>query len=122
MPNIMKFLFHLSKQKDKKLITIPKIINITDNLLANNMIRNGSIISLVELAFEIFFIQKISSSTISSPLSMTSSKNAVGGNTGVAATEMAPIESAELQIKDLSTQKEVVFSMLMKFMNYYDVR
>lgn len=109
----MKFLFHLSKQKDKKIITIPKIINITDNLLANNMTRNGSIISLVELAYEIFLIQRISSSpSISSCSSATSS---IG-------TAMILPESEELQIKDLSTQREVVFSMLMKFMNYYDVR
>lgn len=115
MPNIMKFLFHLSKQKDKKIITIPKIINITDNLLANNMIRNGSINSLVELAYEIFFMQRI----LPPPPSSSASSSLATSPTG---TTTIISESEELQIKDLSTQREVVFSMLMKFVNYYDVR
>lgn len=90
--NIMKFLFHLSKQKDKKIITIPKIINITDNLLANNNIRSCSVLSLVELAYELFF------------------------------NENVILDTTELYTKELNTQKEVVFSMLIKFLDYFQIQ
>ncbi|KAG4067967.1 hypothetical protein HA402_010653 [Bradysia odoriphaga] len=53
VPSIIKFLFCLTKEKDRKLITIPKIINITDTLLAND-VRSGSR-ALNELAFKFFF-------------------------------------------------------------------
>lgn len=46
-------MFCLSKEKDRKLITIPKIINITDTLLAND-VKSGSR-ALNELAFKFFF-------------------------------------------------------------------
>lgn len=91
--NIMKFLFHLSKQKDKKIITIPKIINITDNLLANNNIRCCSVLSLVELAYELFFNENI-----------------------------ILLDTTELYTKELNTQKEVVFSMLIKFLDDFQIQ
>lgn len=91
--NIMKFLFHLTKQKDKKIITIPKIINIADNLLANNNIRNCSVLSLVELAYELFFNENI-----------------------------ILLDRTELYTKELNTQKEVVFSMLIKFLDYFQIQ
>lgn len=53
VPSIIKFLFCLTKEKDRKLITIPKIINITDTLLAND-VKSGSR-ALNELAFKFFF-------------------------------------------------------------------
>lgn len=102
IPSIMRFLFSLTRQKEKKMMTIPKVINITDNLLANNAIRNGSIVSLVELAYEIFFNQKINRSM------MVPSPGAGG-------------EPEQTQIKDLNTQKEVVSSMLVKFLDYPEV-
>lgn len=53
VPSIVKFLFCLTKEKERKLITIPKIINITDTLLAND-VKSGST-ALNELAFKFFF-------------------------------------------------------------------
>lgn len=45
----------LTKQCDRKLISIPKIISITNNLFTNNALRECSVIALRELAFEMFF-------------------------------------------------------------------
>lgn len=57
VPSIIKFLFCLTKEKDRKLITIPKIINITDTLLAND-VKSGSR-ALNELAFKFFFDESV---------------------------------------------------------------
>lgn len=57
VPSIVKFLFCLTKEKDRKLITIPKIINITDTLLAND-VKSGST-ALNELAFKFFFDESV---------------------------------------------------------------
>lgn len=106
VPNVIKFLFHLTKQKDKKLITIPKIINITDTLLANNQIINCSAKALKELAFEFFFQQNIAPFSYDqqqSPSSPTKDPN------------------VDLNKRELNTQKEVAFSMLLKFVDVSEV-
>uniref|UniRef100_A0A6B2E671 Huntingtin n=1 Tax=Phlebotomus kandelakii TaxID=1109342 RepID=A0A6B2E671_9DIPT len=87
--SIYKFLFHLCKSKDKKIITIPKIINITDNLLANSGIRTCSIRALVELGHELFF---------NAPPTSTGGKS------------------------EWNTEKEVVFTMMLKFLDYAQVQ
>ncbi|GAB0090643.1 huntingtin [Sergentomyia squamirostris] len=93
--SIYKFLFHLCKQsKEKKLITIPKIINITDNLLANSTIRKCSIRALVELGHELFF----------------------GADTLV--RSVGVVESGG----EWNTEKEVVFTMMLKFLDYTEVQ
>ncbi|XP_055525151.1 huntingtin [Wyeomyia smithii] len=85
---IVKFLFLLSQSKDRsKIVTIPKIINICDNLLANGMIRGVAIASLQALALEIFFLNRL-------PL---------------------PEQENEVLLSELATQKEVVLNMIMKF-------
>jgi hypothetical protein len=93
VPQIIKFLFHLSKQKEQKLITIPKIINLTDNILANSSIRKCAVLTLCELAYEIFFNQKLNVS-----------------------------ENAEMYEREMDTQKEVIISMMMKFLDDDEVR
>lgn len=93
-PSIIKFLFYLSKQTEKKLITIPKIINITDTLLANNTIINCGTQALNELAYEFFFNQ----------IPLINTPNII-----------------ELNTKEINTQKEVAFSMLIKFINEIEV-
>lgn len=71
-------------------MSIPKIINITDNLLANSITKNGSIEALHQLAYEIYFPRHIDND---------------------------PNEESVQNSKELNTQKEVVFSMLLKFID-----
>lgn len=90
--SIFRFLFHLCKQsKEKKIITIPKIINITDNLLANSNIRVCSIRALVELGHELFF-------------NCSQSPPNQGGK------------------GEWNTEREVVFTMMLKFLDYAQVQ
>lgn len=91
-PKIIAFLFNLAKQKESPQMTIPKIINITDTLLANSITKNGSIEALCQLAYEINFSKCIS--------------------THIAQEDRSVILLNE---KESNTQKEVVFSMLLKF-------
>lgn len=93
-PKIIKFLFYLAKQKENPQMTIPKIINITDNLLANSITKNGSVEALYQLAFEIYFPRTLDSE---------------------------PNESQQ-SAKELNTQKEVVFSMLLKFIESIEIK
>lgn len=72
-------------------MTIPKIINITDTLLANSITKNGSIEALCQLAYEINFRESI--------------------NTDAQVDRSVIL----LNEKESNTQKEVVFSMLLKF-------
>lgn len=89
IPHIIKFLFYLSKQKENTLVTIPKIINVTDTLLANSVTKNGCIEALRELAYEFYVRQSIGDADDDS---------------------LTPAAA-----KELNTQKEVAFSMLLKF-------
>lgn len=73
-------------------MTIPKIINITDNLLANSITNNGSIEALCQLTHEIYF-----------PLNIQDGDS-----------DENIVETSE---NELYTQKEVVFSMLLKFID-----
>lgn len=101
VPSTFRFLFLLSRLKDKKLISIPKIINLCDNLLANRSVVPSGTLALKELAVEFFFkhSEKISMSEIFT----------------LTAEEM-------LAQKDCSTQKEVAFSMLVKFLDDIEVQ
>lgn len=96
VPSIIEFLISLTKQKDKKLITIPKIIHIIDNLLAttNDQLRNCGVKSLNVLSLELFFKNQKLHYDVKHPPTP---------------------ESLELFNKEINTQKEVVLSMLMKF-------
>lgn len=93
-PKVVKFLFYLAKQKEKPQMSVPKIINITDNLLANSITNNGSIEALYQLALEIYFPRYIENDT----------------------------DGQQYTIKELNTQKEVVFSMLLKFIDCLKVK
>ncbi|KAL1376706.1 hypothetical protein pipiens_004323 [Culex pipiens pipiens] len=56
---IIKFLILLPHTKERsKVVDIPKIINICDNMLANGLIRDTAIASLQVLAHEIFFLNR----------------------------------------------------------------
>jgi hypothetical protein len=96
VPQIIKFLFQLTKQKDHKVITIPKIINLTDTILANSSIRQCAMLTLCELAFNIFFDYQL--------------------------PEPIAEANANQHERDMNTQKEVVISMMMKFLDDNEVR
>lgn len=86
----MRFLLSLSQN-----VTVPKIINITDNLLANNAQVKCGTLALIELAYNFYFKDVVADTN-----SMTEVHNKV----------------------EMITQKEVAFSMLMKFMEDVQVR
>uniref|UniRef100_A0A182M0T8 Huntingtin n=1 Tax=Anopheles culicifacies TaxID=139723 RepID=A0A182M0T8_9DIPT len=93
MRQVVRFLFQLSGLiREKPLVTIPKIINMCDNLLANNVIRRTAIASVQALSHEIFLLRLSRSS-------------------------MAP---KVLEAAECNTQKEVVLNMLMKFPDELD--
>ncbi|KFB36381.1 AGAP003681-PA-like protein [Anopheles sinensis] len=88
MRQVVRFLFQLTGLvREKPLVTIPKIINICDNLLANNTVRRTALASVQALSHEVFLLRPTGKS-------------------------LAPkvLEEAEC-----STQKEVVLNMLIKF-------
>lgn len=87
--NLIRFLFLLN---NKKLINNPKIIHITDNLLANPGIRECSLRALIQLSEELFFHR------------------------------MGMDGEGEEEDTESSTEKEFIFSILMKFLNYRDVQ
>uniref|UniRef100_A0A182YG60 Uncharacterized protein n=1 Tax=Anopheles stephensi TaxID=30069 RepID=A0A182YG60_ANOST len=94
MRQVVRFLFQLSGLvREKPLVTIPKIINICDNLLANNVIRRSAIASVQALTHEIFLLRLSRNSTVPKQV----------------------LEAAEC-----NTQKEVVLNMLMKFPDELD--
>ena len=98
-PKIVQFLICLTKVKDKKLLTIPKIINIIDNLLAttNVMVKNCGVQALMVLVMELFFRKNYIKPDDNHP------------------------EMHEAFYKEINTQREVVFSMMMKFLNYPEI-
>lgn len=96
-PKIIQFLIYLTKLKDKKLITIPKIINIIDNLLAmtNPIVKECGVESLLVLTTELFF-----------------KKIVVKGEP----------EVVEAMNKEINAQREVVISMMLKFCEHSSVQ
>lgn len=88
----------MAKQRERPQMTIPKIINITDTLLANSITNNGSIEALCQLAYEIYFASNTSSEIEEDRSILVTSE------------------------KESNTQKEVVFSMLLKFIGESMVR
>uniref|UniRef100_A0A182RZC5 Huntingtin n=1 Tax=Anopheles funestus TaxID=62324 RepID=A0A182RZC5_ANOFN len=93
MRQVVRFLFQLSGLvREKPLVTIPKIINMCDNLLANNVIRRTAIASVQALSHEIFLLR-------------------------LSRNSMVP---KVLEAAECNTQKEVVLNMLMKFPDELD--
>ncbi|KAL5284302.1 HTT family protein [Megaselia abdita] len=92
IPSIVRFLYKLTFQTDKKLMTIPKLLNIANNLLVNNSIKNANMLGIKTLSFEMF----------------------VDGG-GAAAHAARPTVAVEL-----NAQKEVLIGMLEKFIDSTD--
>jgi hypothetical protein len=96
-PILIQFLIYLTKLKEKKIITVPKIINIIDNLLAmsNPRVKDCGIEALFILTMEVFF-----------------KRNRITGD----------VETIEAAKKEINAQREVVVSMLLKFLYREDVQ
>ncbi|XP_055389254.1 protein PFC0760c isoform X2 [Condylostylus longicornis] len=129
--SIMRFLVNLARKNDKKLITIPKIINYTSSLLANNSIRKCSILALKGLAFELFFnempnrsnskLNKIASVIASTPTSISlksSDSNASLDSYNKSFLKNNSSFNFLSNDKESNIQKEVVLNMLEKFIDY----
>lgn len=93
-PNIVKFLIFLTKLKDKPIMTIPKIINIIDNMLAatNHSVKECGVEALLVLTMELFF-----------------KKSSV------------KVES-DVHEKELNAQREVVISMMLKLLHHRQIQ
>lgn len=98
-PKIIEFLLHLTKLKDKKLTTTPKIINLIDVQLAatSKLAKECGVQALLAFSLEIFFRQQ------PQPLSTDP-------------------EVMEANMKDLNAMKEVSMSMMFKFIHHSDIQ
>lgn len=114
VPAMLQFLMQLTHKSDRQLITIPKIISITNNLLANGAVRDVALVALKTLSYELFFMH--------SPIEDTSDAdgNAAVQRAGCPLTVSPTQETREAlqaQRRELDTQKEVVLGMLEKFVD-----
>ncbi|XP_037950007.1 uncharacterized protein LOC119681023 [Teleopsis dalmanni] len=133
IPPMIKFLIQLTHKSDRKLITIPKIISITNNLLANNAIRESAVLALKALTYEIFFISPniaaasvntVSTADLRAPFQSPISRSPISTPTQPrrSGTEEAEAAAAVAEMilahnRELDTQKEVVLGMLEKFID-----
>ncbi|XP_013101721.2 uncharacterized protein LOC106083330 [Stomoxys calcitrans] len=115
---MIKFLIKLSSRNDRNLITIPKIISITNNLLANYSIRDVAIQALKTLAYEIFLMTPTMASQITATGlgDATSPRRHVDDPNSLAALT----ENLLTLNNELDTQKEVILGMLEKFIESSD--
>ncbi|KAL9892588.1 huntingtin isoform 3-T3 [Glossina fuscipes fuscipes] len=134
---MIRFLVKLSSKSERNVISMPKIISITNNLLANCNIRETAIEALKTLAYELFLIatnnpknalRNIASSdcmlksthqATSDAKKQTNSLTFVTGNLLSHSDNNSSITSSRNN-KELDTQKEVVLGMLEKFIESVD--
>lgn len=114
VPAMLQFLMQLTHKSDRQLITIPKIISIANNLLANGAVRDVALLALKTLSYELFFMH--------SPIEDTSDGNAAVQRAGCQSPlSVSPTqetrEALQAQRRELDTQKEVVLGMLEKFVD-----
>lgn len=113
---MLQFLMQLTHKSDRQLITIPKIISITNNLLANGAVREVALLALKTLSYELFFMH----SPIEENLEDADQDGAQGDKGQSPLTVVATQDTREvllLQRRELDTQKEVVLGMLEKFID-----
>uniref|UniRef100_A0A1B0B3C5 Huntingtin n=1 Tax=Glossina palpalis gambiensis TaxID=67801 RepID=A0A1B0B3C5_9MUSC len=134
---MIRFLVKLSSKSERNVISMPKIISITNNLLANCNIRETAIEALKTLAYELFLIatnnpkhalRNIASNdcmlnsthqATSDAKKQTNSLTFVTGNLLSHSDNNSSITSSRNN-KELDTQKEVVLGMLEKFIESVD--
>ncbi|XP_065372443.1 uncharacterized protein htt isoform X2 [Calliphora vicina] len=126
---IIKFLIKLSSKSERNLITIPKIISIINNLLANYNIRDVAVQALKTLSYEMFLMtQQQQQPTTTSKDTQLSPIIATATTVTVAAAaqksdpnSLAAITENLLTLNnELDTQKEVILGMLEKFIESND--
>lgn len=124
---IIKFLIKLSAKSERNLITIPKIISIINNLLANYNIRDVAVQALKTLSYEMFLMtqQQQQPTTTSkdaqlSPLIATTATVAVAVQKSDPNSLAAITENLLTLNNELDTQKEVILGMLEKFIESTD--
>ncbi|XP_002137040.3 uncharacterized protein htt isoform X1 [Drosophila pseudoobscura] len=113
VPPMLRFLVQLTHKSDRPLITIPKIISITNNLLANSAVRDVALLALKTLSYELFFMH----SHLDEALDCESNNSGrAGGQSPLTAAPTPETREALLaQRRELDTQREVVLGMLEKF-------
>ncbi|XP_034664595.1 uncharacterized protein LOC117898964 isoform X2 [Drosophila subobscura] len=113
VPTMLRFLVQLTHKSDRPLITIPKIISITNNLLANSAVRDVALLALKTLSYELFFMHSQLEEALDSE-----SNNSVRAGCQSPLTAAPTPETREAllaQRRELDTQREVVLGMLEKF-------
>lgn len=117
---MIRFLIKLSTKNERTLITIPKIISIINNLLANYNIRDVAIQALKTLTYELFLMASTQTS-VDSPAA-AALEAAVKGTPLPKRSKDDPNSLAAIVTDDLltlnnelDTQKEVILGMLEKF-------
>ncbi|XP_054081814.1 uncharacterized protein LOC105217216 isoform X1 [Zeugodacus cucurbitae] len=127
IPPMIKFLIQLTHKSDRKLITIPKIISITNNLLANNAVLDCAVLALKSLSYEIFFMPLVGGNAAlntladyRAPFQSPVTRSPVQQRRHAAEESAAAAAAAEALLansRELDTQKEVVLGMLEKFVD-----
>ncbi|XP_061397578.1 uncharacterized protein LOC133333280 [Musca vetustissima] len=116
---MIRFLIKLSAKNERNLITIPKIISITNNLLANYSIRDVAVRALKTLSYEIFLMtlpEHVLAGRSDSDGGLLRQGTVVDGP-----NSLATITENLLTLNDeLDTQKEVILGMLEKFIESSD--
>ncbi|KAH8250152.1 hypothetical protein KR026_006018, partial [Drosophila bipectinata] len=110
VPPMLRFLIQLTQKSDRQLITIPKIISITNNLLANGSVRDVALLALKTLSYELFFMH----SQMEEALDADSGRAACQSPLSATPTPETR-EALMAQRRELDTQREVVLGMLEKF-------
>lgn len=119
---IIKFLIKLSSKSERNLITIPKIISIINNLLANYNIRDVAVQALKTLSYEMFLMTsnittKQQQQQPNAPSKDMQEKNQINNDPN----SLAAITENLLTLNnELDTQKEVILGMLEKFIESND--
>ena len=128
IPPMLKLLIQLTYKSDRTLITIPKIISIANNLLANSSVRPYAILALKSLAYEIFFMNVNvtgvpSANTTTTRVPLSTPMGASFGAPPMALEEAAAAaESYLASERELETQKEVILGMLEKFIDSSEIQ
>ncbi|KAH8241161.1 hypothetical protein KR032_000598, partial [Drosophila birchii] len=114
IPPMLRFLVQLTHKSDRQLITIPKIISITNNLLASSSVREVALLALRTLSYELFFMHSQLEEALDTDSGHNSSRTACQSPLSAAPTPETR-EALLAQRRELDTQREVVLGMLEKF-------
>ncbi|KAH8294827.1 hypothetical protein KR018_003480 [Drosophila ironensis] len=116
VPPMLRFLVQLTHKSDRQLITVPKIISITNNLLANSSVREVALLALKTLSYELFFMHSQLEEAMETEGSNSAAVPRAPCQIPLTAAPTPETREALLaQRRELDTQREVVLGMLEKF-------